>query len=306
MLRGAWGLQIEKGQIALCRIRQHSQGLTVKESASHPLPPGLVIPSFTEPNVAEEQVLVAALRRLLTQAGWRGGSAVVAIPDLSCRIGYQDFEELKGTPAEVRQFLSWRMKDRLPFPVQEARIDYQPLRSREDGMCLLYLLAREAVIGQYEALLAQAGLEPSRIVPRGLALHRLLAIDGTRGKQLFLTPGPASDLLMYIEEGVPYLWRVLPWQENGSIQDLNHRVERTVRELHETITYLEEEMRVGQLDGLILLGEIEPAFTEAMKTACQFPIQTVPVSRLSLPGELLPSAGAALLQQTWRPRWKSP
>jgi len=49
MLRGAWGLQIEKGQIALCRIRQHSQGLTVKESASHPLPPGLVIPSFTEP-----------------------------------------------------------------------------------------------------------------------------------------------------------------------------------------------------------------------------------------------------------------
>jgi Tfp pilus assembly PilM family ATPase len=188
MLRGAWGLQIEKGQLALCRIRQHSQGLTVKESASHPLPPGLVIPSFTEPNVAEEQVMVAALRRLLKQAGWRRGSAVVAIPDLSCRIGYQDFEELKGTSSEVRQFLSWRMKDRLPFPVQETRIDYQPLRSREDGMCLLYLLAREAVIGQYETLLAQAGLEPTRIVPRGLALHRLLAINGTRGKQLFLTP----------------------------------------------------------------------------------------------------------------------
>jgi hypothetical protein len=79
-----------------------------------------------------------------------------------------------------------------------------------------------------------------------------------------------------------------------------------VREIHETITYLEEEMRVGQLDGLILLGEIEPAFTEALEKACDIPIQTVTVPRLSLPVELLPSAGAALLQQAWRPRWKSP
>lgn len=305
-MRGVWGLQIDRGQIGLCWIRRNLQGLTVKRGGSHPLPPGLLIPSLIEPNVADEETFISALRSLLTKAEWKGGSVAVALPDLSCRIGHQDFEELKGTPAEIRQFLGWRMKDRLPFPLQEARLDYQSLPSAGNGRRLLYLLAREAVIGQYETVLAQVGLEPTRIVPRGLALHRLLTIAGIRGKQLFLTSGSSSDLLVYTDDGVPYLWRVLPWEENGSIDDSDDRDERTVRELQETMTYLEEEMRVGKPDGLVLLGGTEPALIETVKKACRLPVQTVPVPHLRLPLDLLPAAGAALLQPVWRPPWKSP
>lgn len=305
-MRGVWGLQIDRGQIGLCRIWRQFRGLTVQRGGSQPLPPGLLIPSLIEPNVAEEETFIAALRSLLTKAGSKGGSVVVALPDLSCRIGYQDFEEVKGTPAEIRQFLSWRMKDRLPFPLQEARIDYQSLPSAGNGTRLLYLLAREAVIGQYETVLAQVGLEPIRIVPRGLALLRLLTIGGIRGKQLFLTSGSSSDLLVYTDDGVPYLWRVLPWEDNGSMDNSDDRNERTVRELQETMTYLEEEMRVGKPDGLVLLGGTEPALIETVKQACALPVQTVPVPELRLPLDLLPAAGAALLQPAWRPPWTSP
>ena len=304
-MRGVWGLQIDKGQVGLCSIRRKFQGLSVKRGGSQPLPPGLLIPSLTEPNVVDEEAFISALKSLLEKAGWRGGSIVVALPDLSCRIGYQDFDELKGNPSEIRQLLCWRLKDRLPFPLQETRIDYQSLPSRGNGTRLLYLVARQAVMSQYEALLAQVGLEPTRIIPRGLALHRLLAVGGIRGKQLFLASGPSSDVLIYTDEGVPHLWRVLPWGENGGVHDPDPRVERTIRELHETITYLEEEVGVGTPDGLVLLGGTEPALTEAYKNACHLPIQTIPLPELRLPVDLLPAAGAALLQQASRLRWKS-
>lgn len=304
MLRGVWGLQIDNGQVGLCWIRQKRQGLTAKRGGSYSLPPGLLIPSLTEPNVVDEESFISALRSLLDKAGWRGGSIVVAVPDLSCRIGLQDFDELKGNPSEVRQLLCWRLKDRLPFPLQEMRIDYQSVPSQGNGTRLLYLVARQAVMSQYETLLAQVGLKPTRIIPRGLALHRLLAIAGIRGKQLFVTLGSSSDIFIYTDEGVPYLWRVLPGTENGSVHDQASRIERTVRELQETLIYLEEEMKAGKPDGLVLLGGTEPALTEVFKNACQLPIQTVPLPELRLPVDLLPAAGAALLQQTSRLQWK--
>jgi hypothetical protein len=305
-MRGVWGLQIDKGQIGLCWVRRRFRGVTVERGGSHALPPGLLNPSLTEPNIADEAAFVSALRSLREKAGWGGGSVAVALPDLSCRVGHQDFDEMKGTPSEIRQLLSWRMKGHLHFPLQEARIDYQPLPSAGKATRLLYLLARETVIGQYETVLAKAGLEPIRITPRGLALHHVLAIGGVTGKQLFLTPEPSSDLFIYSDGGVPHLWRVVPWEENGTLRDPDRRVKRTVRELHETVTYLEDEMRVGKLDGLVLLGGTEPALAETLKQACRLPIHTVPPPWLRLPADLLPAAGAALLRQAWRPRWKSP
>ena len=124
---GAWGLEIDTGRIGLCQIRQTSQGFQFKRGASLPLPPGLLTPSLTEPNVSEGQELTSQLRILLKKTGWRGGSVVLTLPDLTCRTGFQDFEEVKGSSSEMRQLLCWRLKDRLTFPVQEARIDYQPL-----------------------------------------------------------------------------------------------------------------------------------------------------------------------------------
>lgn len=305
MVRGVWGLQIDEQRIGLCWIRRALHGLAVQRGGSHPLPPGLLLPSLTEPNVVDEGAFISVLRKLLEEAGWRGGSIVVTLPDLSCRIGHQDFAEVKGSPSEMRQFLGWRMKDRLPFPLQEMRIDYQPLPSQKNGTRLLYLLARHAVMSQYEALLAQVGIEPARIIPRGLALHRLLTLAGIRGKQLFLTPGSSSDLFIYDDEGVPYLWRVLPRGENGSADGPEHRIKRIIRELHETMTYLEEEMGAGKPDGLVLPAGTEPALAEACKDTCHLPMHIVPVSELRLPVDLLPAAGAALLQPALRFRWKS-
>ena len=305
MWRGVWGLQIDERRVGLCWTRRKLQGRDVQRGGSHPVPPGLLIPSLTEPNVVDEEAFIAVLKKLLADAGWRGGSTVVALPDLSCRIGYQDFTEVKGRPAEMRQFLGWRMKDRLPFPLQEARIDYQALPSPGNGTRLLYLLARQAVMSQYESLLARAGIEPTRIIPQGLALYRLLAIAGMRGKQLFLSPGSSSDVFIYCDEGVPYLWRVRPRDENGGAHDSDHRIERIARELHETITYLEEEMSVGKPDGLVLPAGTEPALADACKKTCHLPVHAVPVPELRLPVDLLPAAGAALLQPAPRFRWTS-
>ncbi|MFQ5848659.1 MAG: type IV pilus biogenesis protein PilM [Candidatus Methylomirabilales bacterium] len=305
-MAGTCGLEIDTERIGLCRIRQASRGLTFKRGASLPLPPGLVTPSLTEPNVAEEEALTAELRRLLKKAGWRRGPVVLTLPDLSCRIGFQDFEELGGTPAEMRQLLSWRLKDRLPFPIQEARLDYQPVPSPGNGTRLLYLLTREAIVAQYETVLATVGLEPVRIITRGVALYRLSQAAGIGGKRLLFAPGPSSLVLIYAEQGTAQLWRVLPWDDHGTAQDRIHRAERLLQELRETIGYLRETMGVGEPDGLLLMGGGNQALAETVTKGCQLPVHTMPEPGDGFPVDLLTPGGAALLQQAWRPGWISP
>jgi hypothetical protein len=303
---GAWGLEIDTGRMGLCQIRQTSHGLELKRGASQPLPPGLLTPSLTELNVADEQELTTQLRGLLKEMGWKGGTVVLALPDLTCRTGFQDFQELEGTPAEMRQLLCWRLKDRLPFPIPEARIDYQSLPSQGNGSRLLYLLARETVIAQYETLLSNVGLEPTRIITRGVALYRLHQAAGARGKHLLFAPGPSSILLIYAEEGIPRLWRALPWNGDGDPQDRNRQAQRLTRELQETLGYLRDEIGVEQLDGLLLARGSDDSVAEFLAKACQVTVGTMPEAQGGFAEELLAPAGAALLHKAWRLKWISP
>lgn len=304
MLR-TWGLEIDTGRIGLCQIQQTPHGLQFKRGASLPLSPGLVTPSFTESNIADEQEFILQLRSLLNEVGWKGGTVAVALPDLTCRTGFQDFEELKGRRSEIRQILCWRLKDRLPFPVHEARIDYQVLPEQGNGTRLLYLLAREGVIAQYESLLATVGLEPTRVITRGAALFRFHHLDGISGKRLFLALGPSSIVLVYAEEGIPRLWRVLPCNGRGDPHDETHQARRVIRELHETLRYLRDEMGVENPDDLYLSGRNHVAVAESLTKAYQVPVHTAPEPRDGLTVDLLTPAGAALLNKTWMTEWTS-
>jgi hypothetical protein len=301
---GTWGLEVDKGRISLCQMRQTSQGFRLKRGAWLALPPGLISPSLTEPNVADEQALTVQLRSLQQKAGCRGGPVVVALPDLTCRLGWQDFEELTGTPAETRQLLCWRLKDRLPFSVRECRIDFQFLPSSGGSRRLLYLLAREAVITQYEKLVASIGLEPIRMITRGVALFRVHRTAASSGKRLLCAPGLSSLLVIYAEGGIPRLWRVLPWDDHGTSEDRSSRAERLLRELQETIRYLREEMEVGAMDGLLLIPTREEPLAESLTSGLKLAVHTT--AKDGLPLDLLAPAGAALLQKAWRPRWISP
>src|SRR3972149_2065332 len=132
MMAGAWGLEIDKGRIGLCRARLTSRGLEVTPGISVPLP-------------------------------------------------------------------CWRLKSHIPFPINESRIDYQPLPGQGSGTRLLYLLAREAVIAQYEALVASVGLEPTRIIPRGVALYRLPKTSGIGGKRPLPAARPSRPPFSFVE-----------------------------------------------------------------------------------------------------------
>jgi hypothetical protein len=303
MMKGAWGLEIDKGRISLCRARLTPHGVEVTQGVSLPLPPALITPSLTEPNVAEGQALAAELRSLMKKAGWRGGPVVLTLPDTSCRVGWQDFDMLNGTPSETRQLLCWRLKDRIPFPSHESRVDYQPLPGQGSGTRLLYLLAREAVVAQYEAPVVSVGLEPTRIITRGLALYRAQQTAGIAGKPLLLAPGPSSLVFVYVQEDIPRLWRVLPWDGYEPAPDQKHRTEKVLRELDTTIRYLRDEIGAGEPDRLVLIGEGEDALAESLRGALEFPVHTMPDRRNGLRGEFLAPAGAALLRRLWRPRW---
>jgi hypothetical protein len=318
-MAAAWGLEIDKGRMALCRTRQTTRGLQVQRGAMAALPAGLIVPSLIDPNVTDGEALTGELRTLMKKAGCRGGAVAVALPDLTCRLGWQDFEEVGGTPSETLDLLRWRLKDRLPFPIPESRIDYQPLPSRAGKAQLFYVAAREAVLGQYETLILAAGLEPVRVIPRGIALYRIYWAAAGTGRHLVIATGPSSVSLVFAEEGIPRLWRVLPWDDrhtaslrhaqaddqDRTAEDRTAPWERLLRELQASLRYLGEELGSDPPDALVLMDGGDTALANALTRASQLPVSTTAKSQNELPADFVVPAGATAPRPAWRMGWKS-
>jgi Tfp pilus assembly PilM family ATPase len=251
--------------VRLCRADLHRARLRIHRRAEVPVPPGLIQPSLRERNLGDPAGLTELVREAARKARCRGWVRVVlADPIFMLRTIATD--ELPARRDEARQFLRWQARDLLPFPAEEARLDYVVLTPGTDGrQRVACLMARDRILTEYERALEAAGLRAAVLDARSIGLAQAAAAFLGRETTGLVVVDGARTTLVVIHEGRPRFWRILPeGQEAWGRPDRA----RLLREVMDSIAFYRESEGTEQVSQIALGGlgqltaEVAAALTE--------------------------------------------
>lgn len=272
----AWGLEIESEALRVCRAELRRGRIRLRRRAEVVVPLGLIRPSLKDPNVADPAALRGLLSDLRRTAGCRGWVRV-ALPDPVFTLRCIASDELPARRQEARGFLCWQARHLLPFPPEEARLDFLPAGPGPDGRAqAICLMARDRVLREYEQVLEGTGLRAAALDARSISLAQAASPRLGRGTTGLLAVGGAGTTLLLVQEGQPRFWRILP---DGRDAWANGDRARLIREVAASITFWKESEGVGPLDGLTL-GGLGLLTTQVMAAFANW--LEVPVSALDL------------------------
>ncbi len=247
----AWGLEIGPETLRLCRAARRGGHLLVQRRVELAVPPDLIQPSLKEPNLREPPRLVALLgeaRRKARAVGWLR----VVLPDAVFTMRSVVTDQLPERREDARRLLRWQARDLLPFPADEARLDYLRLTPGADGrQRAVCLVARERVLAEYEAALEQAGFQVALLDAQTIALAQAAGPALRDGPAALLAVSGTRTTLLVVSEGLPRFWRQLPggpdgWADGGEGPLL--------REVADSLTFCQESERTGPVKHLVVSG----------------------------------------------------
>lgn len=133
------------------------------------LPAGTVVPRTDEPNLRPSETVSAAIQSALEQVSPLAHDVTVVLPDSTARVFILDFDTLPQNTADILEILRFRLRKVLPFDVENAKISYQMLPSRQSKCRALVAIIPGPILAEYEEAVHAAGYEPGSVLPSGLA-----------------------------------------------------------------------------------------------------------------------------------------
>ena len=170
-----------------------------------PLAPRVLEPHLARANVANGDELRHALASVAAVVGNGGGYGLV-VPDGAARVGILTFETLPDAAGEAEALVRWRMREKLPYPPDEARVSFQVLRREPGHVEVLAVAARMTVLGEYEAAIDSGNGHAGLILPATLALLPLIPSSDNRG-HLLLHVCARWVTAVVVSGGRPCIWR---------------------------------------------------------------------------------------------------
>jgi hypothetical protein len=154
------------------------------------LNPDTVFPLVNGTNIADPAELSRALEAVARVTANGTARFGLLLPDGAVRVSILSFETLPENRREANALVRWRMKEALPFPLEEARISHQVVVREAGRIEALAVAARASVLAEYEGVLEPVGGCPVLVVPATLALLPLLPeTEGTGQLLIHLCSG---------------------------------------------------------------------------------------------------------------------
>jgi len=176
---------------------------------SLPLPPGAV----NRGEVAEPATVATVLKQLWSVGGFATKNVVLGIGN--SRVLARDLSVPKAPLNRIRESLPFHVQEMLPFPTEDALLDFYPISEGVDANGpvingLLVAALKEAVLGNVKAV-QLAGLNPVAVDLIPFALSRILL----RGSQLggtsaMIDVGATTTTVVVSSDGVPRFVRIIP------------------------------------------------------------------------------------------------
>jgi hypothetical protein len=224
----------------LSGIRVSRSDGAVKGGFVQPFRERPVAPSFDRPNLTDTEALAEALSQGLRNLRMTSGTAALLIPESSVRVFVMAVDEFPGSGRERDAFIRWRIGKQMPLIPEDARIDFAVTPGR-GARKVIVAMARQVVIGEYEALFEKAGLRAVAITAPSLALVNLVPPDGRPNAVLLNVEDETLTVLalaapgwaLYRQKDISGPGRAVP----------DERGENIVREAENSIRFLEDRDR---------------------------------------------------------------
>jgi hypothetical protein len=138
-----------------------------------PLPKGLVQPSLDRTNITDPGALEGLVIEGLTRLGLHSGPVALLLPELCARVFIVDLDSRPTSAREEEDVFRWRVKKQFPLLPEDARwsLATQPAGA---GERIVGVMARAAVVQEYEALFARTRVRVRTVTLPSLSLARLL------------------------------------------------------------------------------------------------------------------------------------
>jgi len=262
------GLEVGSAGLRYAEVRQKGGVGTLIALDTARFAPGVLVESFSEPNIKDVPAFVKTVKTMVTKGGRRRKKVNVALPDAVARVVVVEFDNLQQKQEETESMLKWRFKKLVPFSIDKAVLRYQYLGAfRDDGAQKHRFVAavmNKDVLRQYETALNEAGLRPDRLDVSSFAVwnlfHDYLAKDsGTVQNFSLLNMSGNRMTVMVFERGAMRFMRMKDLGggiAEGPAGDAGLR-EGVLRELHASLTYYRENLSGNQVGLLYMCGDMD-------------------------------------------------
>ncbi|MBN2793097.1 MAG: pilus assembly protein PilM [Desulfuromonadales bacterium] len=282
------GLEICQQGLRAIAVQRRAKQIALVDGQTLALADAVVQPGFKELNIANPELFVQAVQKLLAPLAKRDNRIALALPDRAGQLFLLDIETPFKNRAEGAEMIRWQLKDRLPVPTNRVALDFQILQTRESGqkMVLAAVLSKE-VLAQYEALIEQAGYAAAVVDFHCLALYNAYRTKIDPGRDFILVGVDGSQLSLLI-----FVNQVLIFSRQRTI----HQDPRQVfQELNRTLVNYRHELPAFNRLAVYLHSDwpVQEALLQAVTAVFDQDVQCLisPVSKL-MNGHQLSFGGA--------------
>jgi hypothetical protein len=154
-------------------VRWNGQG-RIEEFVVEPLPPGALVPSAIETNIADAEAVRKVLATVCSAVHATDEDVTLLLPDPVIRVFVQHFDEFPRSRQHALPMLRWKFKKSVPFGADEMLISYMRQHTRESGVDIVTALARQRIVREYDALAESVKLRAGVVLTSSLAAVALL------------------------------------------------------------------------------------------------------------------------------------
>ena len=181
-------LSISETHLSLITLKRRGGEFAPRNLGVLRLPGGVVGASFTEPNIANEAVLIEHLSRTAAQAGMKNIRMLsVSLPPGSARCMVASLDSVPGSRAELAQMIEWKAERGTGQKAGDLRTSYSRLSDLGGRPQYLITAATEQVISQYERIFNRLGWMAGMITPQSIGEAQWLIRQGLDDDQVVVS-----------------------------------------------------------------------------------------------------------------------
>jgi len=256
----------------LSGIHVSSKEGNIKNHFIIPLEKGVIEPSFSNKNIKSPTLLEKKIKQGLEKLHLSDNKIACLIPELSLKAFVFSFDSLPSSREQRERIIRFRVKKQIPLLPDDARFSFDRLRSNSTSK-ILVAVARASIVQEYEDLFNKLRLKVRTVGVPTLSLYYLLNREEEKDLLLINIEEDSFSLIAGLNSEV-VMYRLKPFI-SGSLTNVSglQRVENIVKEVENTVNFVEDKEKKKVNSFRVRLGLLEPEEDMFLQLKEKFPLR---------------------------------